>query len=116
MIEIEKQVARYQELHKQASNLAAENQKLAAEVEQWKELASQAEQAIYFTREYVGEHMLPAIAGWSWYDTSVAITQALVAQEPERCATCRDKKRLQMDSYGQGGFPCPNCTPREKGG
>ena len=33
--------------------------------------------AIHLTRQYVGEDMLPAIEGWSWYDATVKAEQAL---------------------------------------
>ena len=36
-----------------------------------------AKEALRLTREYVGEDMLPAIKGWSWYDATVAIDEYL---------------------------------------
>ena len=37
----------------------------------------QAERALHFTREYVGEEMLPEIEGWSWYDATLTINNLL---------------------------------------
>ena len=34
-------------------------------------------EAFRLTREYVGEELLPAIPGWSWYDATVALKEAL---------------------------------------
>lgn len=35
-------------------------------------LANQMYEALRLTREYVGEDVLPAIEGWSWYDAMTA--------------------------------------------
>ena len=39
----------------------------------------QAVDALHFTREYVGEGLLPAIEGWSWYDATLAL-QTVIAK------------------------------------
>ncbi len=41
------------------------------------ELCTQASEALRLTREYVGEEMLPAIPGWSWYDATVALGKVI---------------------------------------
>ncbi len=35
------------------------------------EALEQCVEALRLTREYVGEEMLPALEGWSWYDATV---------------------------------------------
>ncbi len=45
--------------------------------------AEQAREAFRLTREYVGEDLLPAIEGWSWYDADQALA-ARLAEWPEQ--------------------------------
>lgn len=54
---------------------------------QLRDLLWQAREALRLTREYVGEHQLPAVEGWSWFDAVTAIDAALgveVEQEADQ--------------------------------
>lgn len=48
-----------------------------SKLEEARQLLEQAKEALRLTREYVGEDMLPALDGWSWYDATVAIQNFL---------------------------------------
>jgi hypothetical protein len=42
----------------------------------WRSIAAQLAEAIRLTREYVGDDLLPAQPGWSWYDAMQRFEQA----------------------------------------
>jgi hypothetical protein len=65
--------------------------KTAAE-QDWRSIAAQLAEAIRLTREYVGENMLPAVPGWSWYDAMQRFEQA---SEPPDMALGRCQVMLQ---------------------
>ena len=46
-----------------------------------RQLLEQAKEALRLTRGYVGEDMLPALKGWSWYDATVSLPECLVPVE-----------------------------------
>jgi hypothetical protein len=46
-------------------------------------LLRQTREALRLTREYVGEKVLPAIEGWSWYDATVAVDAWLASYRGE---------------------------------
>ncbi|KKM65387.1 hypothetical protein LCGC14_1491870 [marine sediment metagenome] len=46
-------------------------------VEELRKACKAALDGFHFTREYVGEEMLPAIEGWSWYDAVTKLEAAL---------------------------------------
>ena len=50
---------------------------LAAATSELLEACKEAKEALHFTREYVGEAMLPAMPGWSWYDAICALDAAI---------------------------------------
>ena len=50
-------------------------------IREMREVLRQAEQAIHFTREYLGVERLPAIPGWSWYDATLRLKAILAALE-----------------------------------
>ena len=47
------------------------------EVEELKAVLARAALALQHTHKYCGEDMLPAIEGWSWYDSLNEIRDAL---------------------------------------
>lgn len=47
------------------------------EAREWRPVLRQCVEALRLTREYVGGETLPAIAGWSWYDATVAAKELL---------------------------------------
>jgi hypothetical protein len=61
------------------------------------ELLSKALRAICFTRDYVGEDLLPAIEGWEWYDAGLVISKAIPDDEWAK----QFKARIT---------PCPECN------
>ncbi len=46
--------------------------RLTAEVARLRGLVRDGIEAFRHTREYVGEHRLPEVHGWSWYDWTIA--------------------------------------------
>lgn len=47
-------------------------------------LLSDALKAICLTRDYVGENLLPPIAGWEWFDAGRKIAEAIPDDEWSR--------------------------------
>jgi len=41
------------------------------------EIMSESLKGICLTRDYVGEALLPAIEGWSWYDAGKALAERI---------------------------------------
>lgn len=41
-----------------------------------------AVEAFRLTREYVGETTLPAIEGWSWFDATAVLEEAIASAKP----------------------------------
>jgi hypothetical protein len=62
-----------------------------------RQVLSNALQSICFTRDYVGEDLLPAIEGWSWYDSGKEIA-ALI---PDDMWTRQFEMRI---------MPCSMCN------
>jgi hypothetical protein len=50
---------------------------LSEDRDKYKALVLDGIEAVRFTREYVGEELLPAIEGWSWFDWLVAAEKAV---------------------------------------
>ena len=46
-------------------------------IEELEKACAQAIEAFDFTSKYVGEKMLPAIPGWSWYDATLELNRVL---------------------------------------
>lgn len=68
------------------------------------ELKEQALRALCLTRDYVGYETLPAIAGWEWYDSGLALAESMPESEWSRQFYLRiNEKKLQMDGLHQ----CP---------
>lgn len=68
------------------NNLLAENARLKA-------ACRKALDGFHFTHEYVGEQILPAIEGWSWYDAVLALKAALAEGGSDaQCGMCGSKK------------------------
>lgn len=45
------------------------------------ELKEQALMALCLTRDYVGSKTLPAITGWLWYDSGLALAKSMPKSE-----------------------------------
>lgn len=75
----------------------AKNRRSTAENERLKTRLVQCVEAIRLTREYVGEDLLPMLAGWSWYDAVVAVNAAIgPVWVPEEDA---ENRRRLLESY-----------------
>ena len=72
----------YQDHDASMSALAAAEARLA-KYEALEAAAYRAIEAFRLTREYVGEGLLPALPGWSWYDADEALQAALAALHTE---------------------------------
>ena len=63
--------------------LLAWHASLAAERARWVKVAEQVIEEIRMTREYVGEHVLPNLPGWSHYEATQRLRAAIAAEEGE---------------------------------
>ena len=79
------------------------------------ELLSNTLKAICLTRDYVGEHVLPAIDGWEWYEAGKSISRAIPADEwaiqfairTGFCPQCESPTGLKIPR--EGGPYCEDC-------
>jgi len=57
-------------------------------------IMSRALKAICLTRDYVGEHRLPAINGWEWYEAGKDLANALPPDDEWRIEFWKRKQRI----------------------
>ena len=69
-------------------------------------LISEAREAIRLTREYVGEDLLPALPGWSWFDVTQKINDFIDPKEDFGYPTVEEAQGLDLRAEGQ----CNKCT------
>lgn len=63
------------------------------------DLLRQAIEALRLTREYVGEDLLPALPGWSWFDATEAAAPFLAVESP-RPESVDSGSRIESDENG----------------
>lgn len=68
----------------QVADLYRENVALRGRVEELSEALSDGVEALRLTREYVGDGLLPAVPGWSWFDWTESARALLERVVPEK--------------------------------
>lgn len=95
--------------------MAGTVEKLIIEYEEKSSILSEALQALCLTRDYVGEDVLPAIDGWSWFDAAKSISKAIPSDEwvtqfayrAKNCPQCSSDTGLKFERSGT--VYCEDC-------